>query len=134
MFDSVGLAHTIEQMAERTQLQNNFMLTADINYSNCLPSASELQVYRIIQEAVTNIVKYANAIAGKISINERNNTVDIEIKDNGRGFNVTEVLNSNMAFGLHNIIERSRAIGGEAKIVSGTHGTVIKIEIPKKQA
>ncbi len=134
MFDSVGLAHTIEQMAERTQLQNNFMLTADINYSNCLPSASELQVYRIIQEAVTNIVKYANAIAGKITINERNNTVDIEIKDNGRGFNVTEVLNSNMAFGLHNIIERSRAIGGEAKIISGAQGTVIKIEIPKKQA
>lgn len=134
MFDSVGLANTIEQMAERTQQQNNFMLTADINYSNSLPSASELQVYRIVQEAITNIVKYAAAVAGKITISEKNNTVDIEIKDNGKGFNVAEALNSNKAFGLHNIIERSRAIGGEARITSGENGTVIKIEIPKNKS
>ena len=55
----------------------------------------------------------------------------MEIKDNGKGFNVTETLNSKNAFGLHNIIERARAIGGEAKIVSNKNGTVVTIEIKK---
>jgi signal transduction histidine kinase len=45
---------------------------------------------------------------------------------------VKEALNSSKSFGLHNIIERSRVIGGEAKIQSSLEGTVININIPKK--
>lgn len=131
MFEKVGLQNTIEQMAERVQLQNNFLLTTDINYSTCLSKAAELQIYRIIQEAVTNLVKYSRAIAGKITISENKNQVQIEIKDNGKGFDVKTVLDSNRSFGLHNIIERSKAIGGEAKITSGENGTTITIKIPK---
>jgi two-component system NarL family sensor kinase len=132
LFDKVGLQNTIEQMVERVQQQNNFMLTADIDYNNSLSSSAALQVYRIIQEAVTNIVKYANAIAGKIIITEDATKVYIEIKDNGKGFDVTETLNSSKAFGLYNIMERSKAIGGEAKITSSNAGTIINIVIPKK--
>ncbi len=131
LFEKVGLQNTIEQMVERVQSQNSFMLTADINYTNELPKATELQVYRIVQEGVTNIVKYAEAIAGKITITENANEVHIEIKDNGKGFDVNAVLNSDKAFGLHNIIERSRAIGGKATIVSTSSGTKIQINIPK---
>jgi two-component system, NarL family, sensor kinase len=134
LFEKVGLQHTIEQLAERVQEQNNFMLTADIQYSNSLPSATELQVYRIIQEAVTNIIKYAAAIAGKITIQETATHVSIEIKDNGKGFNVAETISSRKAFGLHNIVERSRAIGGVAKIMSGNGGTIITINIPKNNS
>ncbi len=134
LFDTVGLQHTIEQLAERVQQQNNFMLTADIQYSNSLPSATELQVYRIVQEAVTNIIKYADAIAGKITIQETATHVSIEIKDNGKGFNVAETLSNSKAFGLHNIIERSRAVGGVAKIVSGSIGTIITINIQKNNS
>jgi two-component system, NarL family, sensor kinase len=132
MFDKVGLQNTIEQMAERVQQQHGCLLTADINYANSLSSATELQIYRITQEAINNIVKYANAIAGKISINETDTQVMVEIKDNGKGFDVAHTLNSSKAFGLHNIIERSKAIGGKANIASGNTGTVINIVIPKK--
>ncbi len=130
LFDKVGLQNTIEQMVERVQFNNNFMLTSNINYTNRLSKASELQVYRIIQEATNNMVKYANAVAGKISIIENTNEVQIEIKDNGKGFDVETVLNSNNAFGLHNIIQRSNAIGGKSTIISGNNGTTINIIIP----
>ena len=63
---------------------------------------------------------------------ENQSTIFIEIKDNGKGFNVKEALNSGKSFGLHNIIERSRTIGGEAKILSSTEGTTININILKK--
>ena len=131
MFDKIGLKASIEQLVERAQSDNNFMVTADVDYIESLTTSSELQLYRIIQEALSNIIKYANAIAAKITLQEKNNTIFIEIKDNGKGFNVSEKLNDKNTFGLHNIIERSRAIGGEAKIVSDTNGTIISIEIKK---
>ena len=131
MFDKIGLKASIEQLVERTQSVNDFLVTADIDYNNFLSTNDELQLYRIIQEALSNIIKYANAVAAKIIISHQNDSVFIEIKDNGKGFNVTETLIGKNAFGLHNIIERSRAIGGEAKIISDNNGTVINIKIKK---
>ena len=59
-------------------------------------------------------------------------TLYIEVKDNGKGFDVNGTLNQKESFGLHNIIERSRAIGGEAKIVSNKNGTIVSIEIKNR--
>ena len=132
MFDKIGLEPNIEQLVERIQQQNDFMVSTEINYKGSLNSADELQIYRIIQEALTNIIKYAKAHAGKITIEENQTTIFIEIKDNGKGFNVKETLNNGKSFGLHNIIERSRVIGGEAKVLSSPEGTIININIPKR--
>lgn len=132
MFDKIGLIGSVEQLVERTQSVNDFMVTAELDYSGSLSTSDELQLYRIIQESLSNIIKYANAVAAKITILEKNDTLFVEIKDNGKGFNVMETLNGKNAFGLHNIIERSRAIGGEAKIVSDKNGTVVTIEIKKQ--
>ncbi len=131
MFDKIGLKASVEQLVERAQSVNDFMVTAHIDYTTSLSINDELQVYRIIQEALSNIIKYANAVAAKITISEKNESLFIEIKDNGKGFNVNETLNGKNAFGLHNIIERSKVIGGEAKIMSDKNGTIITIEIKK---
>jgi signal transduction histidine kinase len=132
MFDKIGLVPNIEALLERVQNQNNFFISTDIQYSGSLSSADELQVYRIIQEALTNIIKYSKAHAAKISLLETSSSINIQIKDNGQGFNVKEAMNSGKAFGLHNIIERSRIIGGETNIVSNNEGTTIFIQITLK--
>lgn len=132
MFDKIGLKASVEQLIERAQAVNEFMVTSEIDYTGLLSNSEELQVYRIIQEALSNVIKYSDAIAAKISIFERNKTVYIEIQDNGKGFNYNKIINSSKSFGLHNIIERSRAIGGEARIKSNKNGTSIAIEIKKK--
>lgn len=131
MFDKIGLKASIEQLVERAQSVNNFMVTAEIQYNNSLPISDELQVYRIIQESLSNIIKYANAVAAKITIAENDTALIIEIKDNGDGFNLNEKLSGSNAFGLHNIVERGRVIGGEVKIVSDKNGTIITVEIKK---
>ncbi len=56
----------------------------------------------------------------------------MEVRDNRKGFNVKNTLNIGKAFGLHNIIERSRTIGGQSHIQSLQEGTVSTINIPKK--
>jgi signal transduction histidine kinase len=131
MFDKIGLKGSVEQLVERAQSVNDFMVTAELEYNEFLSTSDELQLYRIIQESLSNIIKYAHAVAAKITISENNNSLFVEIKDNGKGFNVTETLNGKNAFGLHNIIERGRAIGGETKIVSDKNGTVVTIEIKR---
>jgi signal transduction histidine kinase len=131
MFEKVGLSASINQMLDRAQSINQLMVTSDIVYCGSLSVSDELQVYRIIQEALSNIIKYAEAVAAKIIIRENQDDLMIQIKDNGKGFNVSETLSKKDAFGLHNIIQRSKAIGGQAKIHSDKNGTVITIDLKK---
>ena len=131
MFEKVGLTASINQMLDRAQSINQLMVTSDIVYCGSLSISDELQVYRIIQEALSNIIKYAEAVAAKIIIRENQEDLMIQIKDNGKGFNVSETLSKKDAFGLHNIIQRSKAIGGQAKIHSDKHGTIITIDLKK---
>lgn len=132
MFEKVGLAASIQQLVERMQSVYDLMVTADIDYNGFLPTADELQIYRIIQEALSNTIKYADAYAAKIVLLMYDNGLHILIKDNGKGFNVSEKLSTSSAFGLHNILERSKAIGGEPRITSDSNGTVITIDIRKQ--
>lgn len=132
MFEKVGLAASIQQLVERTQSVYDLMVTADIDYNGFLPTADELQIYRIIQEALSNTIKYAEAYAAKIVLLTYDYGLHILIKDNGKGFNVSDKLATTSAFGLHNILERSKVIGGEPRITSDSNGTVITIDIRKQ--
>lgn len=131
MFEKIGLAASVEQLVERAQSIYNLMVSADIRYDSFLSVSDELQVYRIIQEALSNTIKYADAFAAKIVLQTRSEVLYIEFRDNGKGFDLAEKMAGSTAFGLHNIFERSKALGGFAKIHSDQNGTVITIEIKK---
>lgn len=130
MLDKIGLKPSIENLCERYMRDELLFVTADINYNKQLTSGGELQLYRIIQEALSNIEKYAGAHAAQIVVAPQNHLLLVSIKDNGKGFDVSETLSNGSAFGLHSIIERSKALGGKAGIISGHGGTAIHIEIP----
>lgn len=131
LFDRLGLKESIEQLAERAQEQHGFLLTADVEYSGTLNTAIELQLYRIIQEATTNIIKHAEALAGKITVTEDAQFVYAEIKDNGKGFEVERMLEKGNCFGLLNITERAKYINGNVQFTSSSSGTIVRITIPK---
>lgn len=132
LFDQIGLVLNIKTLVERFESQNDFMVMTDIDYQGTLTSSDELQLYRIIQEALSNVIKYANAHAAKITLQATEKQVLLEIRDNGQGFDVEKTLNSGKAFGLHNIIERARVVGGTTQLQSTSKGTVISIVIPQK--
>lgn len=133
LFDEIGLKDSVEHLVERMQIQHQFMLHAEINYQGALNIENELQIYRIIQEAITNMIKHANAVAGKVAIEQSEHKLNIEIRDNGNGFDVETVLKNHQSFGLHNIIERGLVMNGKTEIRSDKTGTIISIEIPLKQ-
>lgn len=131
LFDKIGLKLSVEQLIERIQNQHNFFISSEIDYHGGLDNDKELQLYRILQEAITNILKHANAMAGKISIEENEKSIHVEIKDNGKGFDVPKMLEKGNCFGLLNISERVKYLNGTVNFQSDSSGTIIKITIPK---
>ena len=130
MLDKIGLEYSVHHLCEQIMAGGQLFASADIEYARQLPPEGELQLYRIIQESLTNAVKYAQALAAKVRIVTQPGLMRVTIMDNGRGFEVAEKLASKTAFGLHSILARSQALGGNATFTSGEGGTTISVEIP----
>ncbi|MCF8459668.1 MAG: sensor histidine kinase [Flavobacteriales bacterium] len=130
LFEKVGLQHSVQQLCERIAQQHNFMISNELEYTGGLSTDAELQVYRIIQEALSNVIKYAKAHAAKVSMTIANGLLTVEVRDNGKGFDVAASMSGAKAFGLHSMVERASAIGGKAVLSSSAKGTVVVVTVP----
>ena len=130
MFDELGLVNSIEQLVYQVGEFNQFILSSELDYQNGLYPKSELQLFRIIQEAVTNIIKYSNAVAGQIRLQQKEQSLEVIIQDNGNGFDVNNALVDSKSFGLLNMIERTRLMNGNFDIQSNAKGTIITLILP----
>jgi len=92
-------------------------------------SVEGAHLFRVMQEAINNAIKYADASNISIFASIKNNELIIEIKDNGKGFDITKVTLGN---GLSNMEKRVQEIGGKIFIHSDKKGTSIKIIKPLK--
>jgi PAS domain S-box-containing protein len=93
------------------------------------------EVFSIFKEAINNIVRHAGATEVFINFEANENNLRLEIKDNGRGFDVAEILSENFSpekggNGLVNMRRRARDLGGNCEITSRANATEIKLEIP----
>lgn len=97
----------------------------------------ELTLYRIIQEALKNIIEHAEASEAIVEIYRRTDSIYITIADNGKGFDIDKIYSdniSNKGNGLVNIRYRTEIIDGHFKIESSKgHGTEIHIEFPIRE-
>jgi len=99
-----------------------------------LPPQIETALYRIIQEALNNIAKHAQADHVEVSLVQRDLRILASIQDNGRGFELEKILHPEAperGFGIIGIQERVSLLGGQINIKSRPgFGTSIHIEIP----
>lgn len=130
LFDELGLVNSIEQLAYQAGEFNQFFLTTKLDYPVKMDVKTELQVFRIIQEAVNNIIKYSNAIAAQICLQKKGETIEVIIQDNGLGFDLKHALHNSKSFGLFNMIERTKLMNGNFDIQSNSKGTIITLTIP----
>ncbi|MFZ3080728.1 MAG: PAS domain S-box protein [Bellilinea sp.] len=95
-----------------------------------LDSSIKTTVYRIFQESLTNIARHAQATKARISLLFENNTLKLEIKDDGRGITINEINNSR-SLGLLGMQERARQKGGYVEISGNTNkGTIVVAYFP----
>lgn len=132
VIERVGLNAAIqshaEQVAERSGLYLSIELDDDTSFNNDV----SLHVYRIIQEALSNIVKHANASAVTITLKPYScGRVELSIRDDGIGIDQEQTYTQSPSLGLQSMIERGELIGGELVIKRNDPkaGTTVKLSI-----
>lgn len=103
-----------------------------------LAGSVELNLFRIIQEAVANIEKHAHATSVRVRLGRARDWVVLEVRDDGRGFDVKQTTAGRKKWsgnGVSNMHQRAMAMGGTCEIKSSLKkGTVISISVPYKPA
>jgi two-component system nitrate/nitrite sensor histidine kinase NarX len=115
------------------EFEENTGLRVDLEGSPAaekLPPEIQVQLIRIIQEALSNIRKHAQASQAWIEVHQDGENFQVEIRDDGRGFHPDE-LPGVSKYGLQGMQERSDLIGADLLIISAPEeGTIIKVLVP----
>jgi NarL family two-component system sensor histidine kinase LiaS len=110
--------------------QNEIQGTLEIQVRGALSEAKEHQLFLIIQEAMANVVKHAEAQSVRLFLGETDRQISLLIEDNGLGFRGEQVRAG--AYGLSTMRERAQKLGGEAEIVTKPgSGTRVRVSFPK---
>jgi signal transduction histidine kinase len=128
--DDFGLAAALERLASVTGERST--LTLDVNVTlpaGKLPPEHETAIYRIVQEALTNVIKHASAQSVSIVVMSSDRLVRAIVEDDGAGFAVGKVREH--ALGLVGMRERAQLLGGRLDVESSPgSGTTIVAELP----
>ena len=132
ILDDLGWIPAIRFLADGVSKRANLPIHIDATVSGRLPTATETTIYRIVQEALTNAVKHANASNVWIRAWREDFTQCCTIRDDGSGFKVRRGQGTpRKGLGLVAMRERVSAIGGTLQIESRPgHGTEISIRLP----
>jgi signal transduction histidine kinase len=108
------LAHAVEQAPPDCKFSYEFVCDDALDEKLNLSASTQIQIYRIAQEALSNICRHANARHVKMSAGVSPlNAFELRVEDNGRGFDTNEVKNAGR--GVSNIRARANMIGAEAE-------------------
>jgi two-component system sensor histidine kinase UhpB len=130
--DNLGLKDTLKDLVATWKKQHKGLdigLRVDEDLDS-LGEAININVYRIIQEAMNNCLKHADASKVNILIEKKNKNLYLEFADNGVGFNKS-ILSKTKQFGLVGIQERVNSLRGKFELITKKNkGTILKFYIP----
>lgn len=120
------ISRTIEALGAHAPA---FQVDIDGCVARSLPREHATQLLQILREAVSNIVRHANARAGRISLKRRGRKVQLEVADDGEGFDTKS--NKAAGLGLHHIAARVQKLGGKLRLSSKrSKGSRIVVDVP----
>jgi signal transduction histidine kinase len=126
--ERLGLAGALQALAEESSARSGAEIEAEIEVSDTRSGEEDRIVYRLVQEALTNIVKHANASRVEVSATEGEGAIRILIRDDGDGFDPTS---DTAGRGLRGMRERIELLGGEIAVTSTPgNGTEITASVP----
>ena len=129
--DEIGLSQSLEELIERVANACPINFIGDIdNIDDLLPKEAAINLYRIVQESLNNIVKHSVASEARLLVRRNSNEIEVVIKDNGKGFSQLSGTARRPGFGLTGLAERARILGGTLSINSlPDKGTTVKLNL-----
>jgi len=132
--DELGLVHALQQSLEDLKANGLVCKLSEVGTPFRLPSSTEIAVYRVVQEALTNIQKHANATTVNLRLQFQEGKFVVELRDNGNGFDLSQTLSSAISvghMGLLGMKQRAEILGGNIKIKTAEgKGTTITLSLP----
>jgi signal transduction histidine kinase len=129
-FEKFGLQHAIETYCRDYEYRTKIKITLNIAYNLVLPHKFPLTIYKILREALTNIVKHANAANVLVTLHPEDQKLYFSVMDDGIGIDEVKI-NSPLSLGINGMKERVHRLNGDFSIVkNGNNGTLLKIHIP----
>ena len=134
LLDDLGLVPAIEAMVDRRR-EDGLEITSEVALGEAGSGRAELDpelettVYRIVQEALTNVAKHAQAETARVAIALSEGQVLIEVEDDGSGFDADAPTSG---FGLAGMRERAYIAGGTLEIGPGQPGTRVLVRLPAR--
>jgi signal transduction histidine kinase len=130
--DELGLETALEALLERHREQSGLEVEADLSLAASVTGKTrqypelESTAYRLVQEALTNVVKHSRAETVRVTVREAGGQLLIEVRDDGAGFDLEAV---SRGFGLAGMRERARLAGGTLSIDSDQRGTLVRASL-----
>ena len=130
--DELGLVAALQALFERHRTINDLDIVEQLDLpptrETGLDSEREATIYRVVQEALTNVVKHARASTVQVCARVEEGRLALEILDDGEGFDTDDT--GKGGFGLTGMRERMAVIGGRVEIESGAGGTAVRATLP----
>jgi two-component system, NarL family, sensor histidine kinase UhpB len=132
VLDNLGLAEALEQevgrFQERTGISCEMQLPSE---ALSLRPETSLAIFRVLQEALTNVARHAHASVVRISLASSNEQVVLLVEDNGEGIRA-EAIGDPRSLGLLGMSERASALGGHVSVAPVMpHGTRVTLQLPE---
>jgi signal transduction histidine kinase len=136
--DELGLSAALEHLVQSWQTSiNNGSISEKTVYKinflgeiNQLGETMNIAIFRIVQEALTNIAKHAKAKNVLIVMQNHSHQLELRIIDDGIGFNTKQ---KSKGYGLLGMIERAESLNGKLNVLSSKNGTTILLTLPLQQ-
>lgn len=133
ILDDLGLSSALRQHVDRISRRAGFRVNLDVRVGDLrLPAQIEAACFRLVQEAMNNVVRHAHATDVAVTVVEGPDSVDVTVQDNGVGFDTRRVdAGRRTGIGLLSLHERAAMVGGEVLVesVPGT-GTTVFVRFP----
>lgn len=135
ILDTTGIATALEWLS--SSISTDYALRIDFNCETeiaPLPKEVSYALYQAVRELLLNVVKHAGTDSAQLSVTSAANFLSIQVKDNGVGFNATDLQTkqaSSKSYGLHLLSQRIEKIGGLLEIDSSSgQGTAVTLHFP----
>lgn len=126
ILDDFGLDASIRWLTERFTQRTGIDVEYESHFKERLADETETHLFRIVQEALTNVARHSGATRVQISLGQERSRVHLVLRDNGRGLKPTNGNGSGM--GLTGMRARARSAGGELRVQS-SNGNGVSIEL-----
>jgi two-component system, NarL family, sensor histidine kinase UhpB len=130
MLDDLGLVPSVRWFAKRQSETYGIQILVEVDgLDDRLPDQTEVALFRVVQEALTNVAKHANASLARVTLQRSNDGIELTVQDNGGGFEPDKVHSDRL--GLFGIQERVTLLGGRLAVDSSRgRGTRLAISVP----